>query len=59
MDKFYFGEMNPQPLEKVGFFNFIFQNSKWIIMVSNDARFCILFFSVQNLERLGHLETFC
>jgi hypothetical protein len=20
MDKFYFGEMNPQPLEKVGFF---------------------------------------
>jgi hypothetical protein len=28
-------------------------------MVSNDARFCIMFFSVQNLERLGHLETFC
>jgi hypothetical protein len=58
MDKFYFGEMNTQPLEKFGFFSLNFQNSKWIIMVSNDARFCIIF-SVQNLERLGHLETFC
>jgi hypothetical protein len=45
--KFYFGEMNPQPLEKVAFLKFFFQNSKWIIMVSNDARFCIMFSSTK------------